>query len=58
MSKDALSLNAAAVATVIRRALAQGEDTPDMERLSFRALAVAALPLLEQISKNEEVASA
>jgi hypothetical protein len=45
---------AAAVANVIRQALAQDERTPDEERLSFRVLAAEALPLLEQIATQEE----
>jgi hypothetical protein len=53
----ALSNNAAAVAAVIRRALAQDEDTPAEERLSFRVLAEEALPLLEQMAREEEPAS-
>lgn len=58
MSQDALSLNAQAVAHVIRRALSQGEDTPEDDRMSFRVLAAAALPLLEQIANRDEVANA
>jgi hypothetical protein len=53
----ASSHNAAAVAAVIRRALTQDEDTPSEERLSFRVLAEEALPLLEQMAREEEPAS-
>lgn len=49
--------NAAAVASVIRKALAQDESTPDSERLSLRVLCEAALPLLEQLAAREEAAS-
>jgi hypothetical protein len=51
----ASSHNAAAVAAVIRRALTQDEDTPSEERLSFRVLAEAALPLLEQMAREEDL---
>ena len=45
---------AAAVAQVIRKALAQDEHTPDDQRLSFRVLTEEALPLLEHLAREEE----
>ena len=45
---------AAAVAQVIRKALAQDEHTPEQERLSFRVLAAEALVLLERMAEGEE----
>lgn len=51
---SASSKTAAAVAAVIRRALAQDESTPEEQRLSFRVLAAEALPLLEQMAEREE----
>lgn len=55
--KTATGTNAAAVASIIRKALQQDERTPEGERLSFRVLAEAALPLLEQLAAREEAAS-
>ena len=55
--RTAASTNAAAVASVIRKALQQDERTPEGERLSFRVLAEEALPLLEQMAREEEAAS-
>jgi hypothetical protein len=47
---DATSRDAAAVAAVIRKALAQDDNTPQQERLSVRVLLEMALPLLEQLA--------
>jgi hypothetical protein len=46
--------DARAVATVIRRALRQNDETPQDERLSPRVLLQEALPLLEQMAQPEE----
>jgi hypothetical protein len=55
MTIDATTRNdARAVATVIRRALRQDDDTPHDERLSPRVLLQEALPLLEQMAQPEE----
>lgn len=48
------ALAARSIAKVIRRALSQNEQTPAEELLSFRTLCEAALPVLEQISAQEE----
>ena len=53
---DANAIAAHSIATVMRRALSQNEQTPDDERLSFRTLCEVALPLLEQIATQEEPA--
>ena len=45
---------ALALATVIRRALSQDDETPEEKRLSFRVLAAEALPLLEHMAEREE----
>jgi hypothetical protein len=50
------AIAAHSIATVMRRALSQNEQTPDNERLSFRTLCEVALPLLEQIATQEEPA--
>lgn len=55
--KTASSTNAAAVASIIRKALSQDENTPAEDRLSMRVLLVEALPLLEQLAAREEAAS-
>lgn len=55
--KTAPAIAASAVAQVIRKALAQDENTPEQDRLSFRVLAIEALPLLEHMAQHEEVAS-
>lgn len=55
--KTAPAIAASAVAQVIRKALAQDENTPDDDRLSFRVLAEEALPLLEHMARQEEPAS-
>jgi len=55
--KTAPAIAASAVAQVIRKALAQDENTRDDERLSFRVLAEEALPLLEHLAREEEQAS-
>lgn len=55
--KTALAIAASAVAQVIRKALAQDENTPEQERLSFRVLVEEALPLLEHMAQHEEAAS-
>lgn len=55
--KTAPAIAASAVATVIRKALAQDENTPDEQRLSFRVLAEEALPLLEHMAQQEEPAT-
>ena len=55
--KTAPAIAASAVAKVIRKALAQGDETPEEERLSFRVLAEEALPLLEHLAREEESAS-
>jgi hypothetical protein len=55
MTIDATTRNdARAVATVIRRALRQDDETPHEERLSPRVLLQEALPLLEQMAQPEE----
>jgi uncharacterized protein (UPF0147 family) len=55
MTIDASTRNdARAVATVIRRALRQNDETPHEERLSPRVLLAEALPLLEQMAQPEE----
>lgn len=48
---------AAAVATIIRKALAQDENTPADDRLSMRVLLEEALPLVEHLAEQEEKAS-
>lgn len=55
--KTAPAIAASAVAQVIRKALAQDENTPDEERLSFRVLVEEALPLLEHMARQEEAVS-
>jgi hypothetical protein len=51
---DATPRDAAAVATVIRRALAQDENTPEQELLSVRLLLEMALPLLDQLAAGPQ----
>lgn len=53
MSLDATAKAAAAVAIVIRRALAQHDATPEDQLLSYRTLCEAALPLLEHLAEQE-----
>lgn len=55
--RTATANSAAAVASIMRKALAQDEHTPDDERLSFRVLVEEALPLLEHLAEKEEAAS-
>ena len=46
---DTKAIAARSLVTVMRRALAQDENTPEDERLSFRTLCEVAMPLLEQL---------
>lgn len=55
--KTALATEASAVARIMRKALAQDEHTSEDDRLSFRVLVEEALPLLEQIAREQEAAS-
>lgn len=50
---DATAIAARSIAAVMRRALAQNEQTPADQLLSFRTLCEVALPLLEQIAADE-----
>jgi len=51
---DAKVIAARSLVTVMRRALAQDDETPENERLSFRTLCEVALPLLEQLLSEED----
>jgi hypothetical protein len=51
---DANALAARSIATVMRRALSQNDQTPADELLSFRTLCEVALPVLEQIAAEKE----
>lgn len=51
---DAKTLAVRSVVKVMRRALAQDEETPENERLSFRTLCEVALPMLEQLLSEED----
>ncbi len=45
---------ASAVVTVMRRALAQNDKTPEDQLLSYRTLCEVALPLLEHLAEQQE----
>ena len=53
MSSHQTALAASAVVTVMRRALAQNDGTPEDQVLSYRTLCEVALPLLEYLADQQ-----